>query len=187
LQQSVAAGSDIITCSGDKLIGASQGGVILGTSDWITKIRKNQFARIVRVGKLTLAALEATLKLFLDERLALRRVPSLAMIVRTPEALKGVAEDMATQLKAVTNAVICTQPGFSQTGSGSLPTQNLPTTAVAIKPTSMSEQDLAESLRQYRTPIFARIQNNMILIDPRTLQAGEDSAVVEALDEILNA
>jgi L-seryl-tRNA(Ser) seleniumtransferase len=187
LPQSVAAGSDIITCSADKLIGASQGGIILGKSKWITRIRKNQFARIVRVGKLTLAALEATLKLFLDERLAQRRVPSLAMIVRRPEDLKKTADRMAAQLGTVKDTVVSTQPGFSQTGSGSLPTQNLPTTVLAIKPAVMSEQDLAECLRQHTTPIFTRIQNDRILIDPRTLQAGEEDVVVDALLQILNA
>ncbi|MCP4455658.1 MAG: L-seryl-tRNA(Sec) selenium transferase [Planctomycetes bacterium] len=181
LPQSVTAGSDIITCSADKLIGASQGGIILGKSKWIGKIRKNQFARIVRVGKLTLAALEATLKLFLDERLAQQRVPSLAMIVRTPEDLKHTAEHMAAQLATVKDAVVSTQPGFSQTGSGSLPTQNMPTTVLGIQPTAMSLEDLAQHLRQYTTPIFTRMKNNQILIDPRTLQAGEEDVVVEAI------
>lgn len=186
LPQSVAAGSDIITSSADKLIGASQGGIILGKADWIARIRKNQFARIVRVGKLTLAALEATLKLFMDERLAQKRVPSLAMIVRHPEDLKAMAEEMGRQLGTVKNAVIKTQPGFSQTGSGSLPTQNLPTTVLAITPTALSEQDLAQRLRQYTPPIFTRIQNDQVLIDPRTLQAGEDVIVIEAVTSILD-
>jgi len=187
LPQSVAAGSDIITSSADKLIGASQGGIILGKADWIAKIRKNQFARIVRVGKLTLAALEATLKLFMDEQLAQQRVPSLAMIVRTPEDLKISADKMVAELSVLKNAVISAQPGFSQTGSGSLPTQNLPTTVVTIKPTSLSEEDLAQRLRQYSTPIFTRIRNDQILIDPRTLQASEDVTVIEAVTSILNS
>ncbi len=187
LPQSVAAGSDIITCSADKLIGASQGGIILGKAHWITRIRKNQFARIVRVGKLTLAALEATLKLFMDAQLAQHRVPTLAMIVRTPEDLKLSAGKMVAQLSTVSGAVITSQPGFSQTGSGSLPTQNLPTTVVTIRPTSLSEQDLVQRLRQYRTPIFARVQNDCVLIDPRTLLTDEDAVVVEAVTTILDS
>jgi L-seryl-tRNA(Ser) seleniumtransferase len=186
LSQSVAAGSDIITSSADKLIGASQGGIILGKADWIARIRKNQFARIVRVGKLTLAALEATLKLFMDERLALKSVPSLAMIVRRPEDLQAVAQEMVRQLGTVKNAIIKIQPGYSQTGSGSLPTQNLPTTLLAITPTTISEQDMAQRLRQHTPPIFTRIQNDQVLIDPRTLQAGEDAIVIEAVTSILN-
>lgn len=187
LPQSVAAGSDIITSSADKLIGASQGGIILGKSQWIARIRKNQFARIVRVGKLTLAALEATLKLFVDEQLAQQRVPSLAMIVRTPEDLKISADKMVAELSVLKNAVITAQSGFSQTGSGSLPTQNLPTTVVAIKPNSQSEQDLAQRLRQCSTPIFTRIQNDCVLIDPRTLQAGDETVVIEAITLVLSS
>ena len=160
LLQSVAAGSDIITSSADKLIGASQGGIILGRTDLIEAIRKNQFARIVRVGKLTLAALEATLRLFLDLELAQQRVPTLEMILRKPEDLKSAAESMASHLSdAQVQAEIGTSPGFSQTGSGSLPDQNLPTTLLVIAPKNMSAQVLVEKLRQYRTPIITRIQN----------------------------
>jgi len=188
LRQSVAAGSDIITSSADKLIGASQGGIILGREDLIAAIRKNQFARIVRVGKLTLAALEATLKLFLDLKLALQRVPTLEMILRKPEDLKSAAEKMASRLGlANIQAEVGASPGFSQTGSGSLPDQNLATTLLVIAPKDMAAQALVEKLRQYRPPIIARIQNEQILIDPRTLRKGEDTVIVEALSQILGS
>ena len=188
LRQSVAAGSDIITSSADKLIGASQGGIILGREDLIAAIRKNQFARIVRVGKLTLAALEATLKLFLDLKLALQRVPTLEMILRKPEDLKSAAEKMASRLGlANIQAEVGASPGFSQTGSGSLPDQNLATTLLVIAPKDMAAQALVEKLRQYRPPIIARIQNEQILIDPRTLLKGEDNVIVEALSQILGS
>jgi L-seryl-tRNA(Ser) seleniumtransferase len=186
LPQSIAAGSDIITSSADKLIGASQGGIILGRADLITAIRKNQFARIVRVGKLTLAALEATLRLFLDLKLAQQRVPTLDMILRKPEDLKAAAESMASQLWSTpVTAEVSTSPGLSQTGSGSLPDQNLATTLLVIAPKNMSAQNLVEKLRQKRTPIITRIQNEQVLIDPRTLQKGEEAVVIQALAEIL--
>ena len=188
LPQSVAAGSDIITSSADKLIGASQGGIILGRADLIAAIRKNQFARIVRVGKLTLAALEATLRLFLDLKLAQQRVPTLEMILRKPEDLKSAAESMASQLgNAQIQAEISTSPGFSQTGSGSLPDQNLPTTLLVIAPKNISAQALVEKLRQCRPPIITRIQNEQVLIDPRTLLKGEDATIVESLSQILGS
>ncbi len=186
LPQSIAAGSDIITSSADKLIGASQGGIILGRSALIAAIRKNQFARILRVGKLTLAALEATLRLFLDSKIAERRLPTLEMILRTPEDLMAAAESMAARLGEIqTQAEIKTVPGFSQTGSGSLPDQNLQTTLLVIVPKKMSAQTLVLRLRQYQTPIIARIQNEQVLIDPRTLRQGEESIVIEALGRIL--
>lgn len=186
LLQSVAAGSDIITSSADKLIGASQGGIILGRTNLIEAIRKNQFARILRVGKLTLAALEATLRLFLDLGRAQQSVPTLEMILRKPEDLKAAAESMASHLSgAQVQAEISTSPGFSQTGSGSLPDQNLQTTLLGIVPKNMSAQALVEKLRQYRTPIITRIQNEQVLMDPRTLLKSEDAVVLQALTYIL--
>jgi L-seryl-tRNA(Ser) seleniumtransferase len=186
LSQSVTAGSDIITSSADKLIGASQGGIILGRQDLIAAIRKNQFARIVRVGKLTLAVLEATLRLFLDSKFAQQRIPTLEMILRKPEDLMRVAESMASQLRnSLTQAEIRTSLDFSQTGSGSLPDQNLPTTLLVIVPKHMSAQILVEKLRQYRTPIITRIQSDQVLIDPRTLLKDEDTVVIQALTDIL--
>lgn len=186
LLESVAQGADLITCSADKLIGASQAGLILGKADLIRRIRKNQFARIVRVDKLTLAVLEATLKLFLDTPTALREVPTLEMNTRQADALKAQAEGMAGQLAGrISGHDVTTMPAFSQMGSGSLPTQNLPTTVVAIRPVSLSAQELGRRLRRYRPPIFTRIQNDQVLLDPRTLRGGEPEIVVGALIQIL--
>ena len=185
LAESIAKGADIVTCSADKMIGASQGGIILGRAKLIDAVRKNQFARIVRVGKLTLAALEATLKLFLDESIALREVPTLKMLRRDASEIAKQAEAMALKLKkSLTGAAVTTICGFSQLGSGSLPGQNLPTTLLAVEPESISAESLAQRLRQYETPIFARIRNDQVLIDPRTLLSGDEEIVVEALTGI---
>ena len=187
LSESIAKGADIVTSSADKMIGASQGGIILGRAKLIDAVRKNQFARIVRVGKLTLAALEATLKLFLDEAVALREVPTLKMLRRDTAEIAKQAEVMATDLKkSVSGAEVTTICGFSQLGSGSLPGQNLPTTLVALKPEIIGAESLAQKLRQYSTPIFTRIQNDQVLIDPRTMLSGDDKIVIEALIEIFN-
>ena len=187
LSESIAKGADIVTSSADKMIGASQGGIILGRKKLIDAVRKNQFARIVRVGKLTLAALEATLKLFLDEAVALREVPTLKMLRRDASEIAKQAESMMIELKkSVTGTEITTICGFSQLGSGSLPGQNLPTTLVALKPEIMSAELLAQKLRQYSTPIFTRIQNDQVLIDPRTLLSEDDKIIIEALIEIFS-
>jgi L-seryl-tRNA(Ser) seleniumtransferase len=187
LADSISTGADIVTCSADKLIGASQAGLILGKTKLIEAIRKNQFARIVRVGKLTLAALEATLKLFLDETKVLQEIPTLQMLMRNASDIKEQAELLAAQLKdGISTATVATRSGFSQMGSGSLPEQNLATTLVAVKPDKISAESLAKSLRQYVTPIFARIQSDQLLIDPRTLLPGDEKIVVEALIEILS-
>jgi L-seryl-tRNA(Ser) seleniumtransferase len=187
LLESISKGADIVTSSADKLIGSSQGGIILGKANLINAIRKNQFFRIVRVGKLTLAALEATLKLFLDEATALREVPTLQMLMRSLDELTNEAERLVSAInKNMQNAAARTTSGFSQTGSGSLPTQNLATMLVAIRPEKISAESLARRLRQYNPPIFTRIQNDQVLIDPRTLREGDGEVVAAALIKIIS-
>jgi L-seryl-tRNA(Ser) seleniumtransferase len=186
LTESISKGADIVTASADKLIGASQGGIILGRAELIEAVRKNQFARIVRVGKLTLVALEATLKLFLDESIALSQVPTLQMLRHDASEITKKAKRLASQLgKSISDSTITTIPGFSQMGSGSLPTQNLATTLVAVCPEKISAESLANQLRRYSTPIFTRIRNDQVLIDPRTLLSGDDKILVKALLDIL--
>lgn len=185
LAESISMGADIVTSSADKLIGASQGGIILGKAKLIEAIRKNQFARIVRVGKLTLAALEATLKLFLDEKVALREVPTLQMLMRNSSEIAKEAGDLAARLKTINSELeVVTISGFSQMGSGSLPTQNLATTLVAIKSSKISSDDLAKKLRKFNTPVFARIQNDQLLFDPRTLLDDDKEIIIHAITEI---
>lgn len=187
LPESIRKGADIVTCSADKLIGASQAGIILGRAKLIEAIRKNQFARIIRAGKLTLAALEATLKLFLDESVALREVPTLQMLRRNLSEISSQAERIASQLRqSISNAAVTTAPGFSQMGSGSLPTQELATMLVAVQPEKISAERLANQLRHHSTPIFARIQNDQVLIDPRTLRQGDEEILIESLRKILS-
>lgn len=161
LIESISKGADIVTSSANKLIGASQGGIILGKAKLTEAVRRNQFARIVRVGKLTLTALEATLKLFLDESIALSHVPTFRMLRCDASEIAKRAKHLTSQLgKGISDADITTIAGFSQMGSGSLPTQNLQTTLVAITPKKITAESLAKKLRQYRTPIFTRIQND---------------------------
>ena len=180
------AGADLITASADKLIGASQGGIILGRADLIQAVRKNPLARIVRVGKLTLAALEATLSLFLDEAKALREVPTLRMLCRGLAEIAAQAERIAQAIGRRTSAaVVTTAEGFSQMGSGSLPTQNLPTRLVAIQSESVESGELACRLRRHRPPVFARVHKGQVLVDPRTLLEGEEQVLVEAFVQAL--
>lgn len=186
LPDSVREGADLVTCSADKLIGASQGGIILGKKAWIDKVRQNQFARIVRVGKLTMAVLEATLKLFLDETVALREVPTLQMLQRSAEEIHEHAERLAAALREKKVDATTTR-GSSQMGSGSLPAQNLPTTLVAITPEGIDAETLARRLRLHEPPVFARIQNEQVLLDPRTLRAGDDGILVEAVASAITA
>ena len=186
LPDSVRAGADLITASADKLIGAAQGGIILGRADLVDAIRRNPLARIVRVGKLTLAALEASLTLFLDEALALEEIPTLHMLRRDLAEITQQAERIARSISGrTTEAVVTTVEGFSQMGSGSLPTQDLPTRLVSIQPNSVESGELALRLRRHAAAIFARVQKGRVLIDPRTLLEDEETVVVDSLVEVL--
>lgn len=188
LPESVRTGADLVTSSADKLIGGSQGGIILGRAQLVQAVRKNPLARIVRPGKLTLAALEATLTLFLDESLALREVPTLRMLCRTLAELGEQAERIAREVaeRAPTgNAAVV--DGCSQMGSGSLPTQELPTRLVSVNPAAVSPDELARRLRQSSPPVFVRVHKGRVLLDPRTLLEGEESVVIEALVAALTA
>lgn len=188
LQDSVRTGADIITCSGDKLIGASQAGIILGRAELIQAVRKNQFARIIRPGKLTLAALEATLSLFLDESAAFREVPTLRMLARTLGEISEQAERIAKSLRRRTDAAeAITLEGSSQMGSGSLPTQNLPTRLVSVTPKTGSAENLARRLRRGVLPVFARVREGRVLFDPRTVLEEEESLLVDAIVDVLQS
>ena len=187
LAESIEKGADLVMASADKLIGSAQGGIIAGKAAWVEKVRKNQFARIVRAGKLTLAAIEATLELFLDEGTALAEVPTLEMMLRDGQAIAKAAKRIAAQATKVVSveaAEISTAAGYSQMGSGSLPAQNLATTVVTVTAKKMGAEAVAKGLRMYETAIFARIANDQVLIDPRTLRDGDDKVIVGALAEI---
>ncbi|MFZ5832223.1 MAG: L-seryl-tRNA(Sec) selenium transferase [Planctomycetota bacterium] len=188
LPESVAAGADVITSSADKLIGGPQGGIILGRAAWIQKIRKNPLARILRVDKFTLAALEATLSLFLDEELALAEVPTLRLLRRSLADIEAQATRIQAAIAECVAAAADSEivDGYSQMGSGSLPTQDLPTRLVAITPLRISPDELALRLRRHRPAVFARIHKGMVLIDPRTLLDGEEPLLVEALLSVLS-
>ena len=187
LAESVAAGADVITCSADKLIGGPQAGILLGKERWIQAIRKNPLARIVRVDKLTLAALEATLVLFLDQERALREVPTLRMLRRDLADIEAQAERIAAAIRAaVPGAKVAVVEGFSQMGSGSLPGQDLPTRLVAVQAENLEAGEIARRLRRHDPPVFARVGQGRVLADPRTLLDGEEAALVAAFCNALS-
>ena len=183
LPESIRQGADVTTSSADKLIGGSQGGIILGKATLVERIRKNPLARILRVGKLTLTALEATLGLFFDESMAIREIPTLAMLARGLSEIDEQAERIAAAVRRQIGGAADVQviDGASQMGSGSLPTQNLPTRLVALAPAAMAPDDLAARLRRHSPPVFARIQDDRVLVDPRTLLPGDEAPLLEAL------
>ena len=186
VQASVRAGADVVCFSGDKLFGGPQCGVIVGKAAWVQKIRKNPLARAFRCGKLTLAALEATLKLFLaPERLA-ERHPIYRMLALTPDELGRRAKRIASALrKTLPDGVMAAvEDGESQVGSGAVPVETLPSKVLAVRAPGLSAEDLARRLRRFTPPVFARIHKDAVLFDLRTVQPGEDDVVERALRSI---
>jgi L-seryl-tRNA(Ser) seleniumtransferase len=186
LPESVAAGADLVTCSADKMIGGPQGGIILGKTRWIQAIRKNPLARVLRLDKLTLAALEATLVLFLDEAWAIGEVPTLRMLCRGAGEIGLQAERIAAAIAAESPGAATVIDGFSQMGSGSLPTQNLATRLVAVQAAELEAGEIARRLRHYAPPVFTRVQHGQVLADPRTLLEGDEEILVAAFGAALH-
>lgn len=181
-REALKAGATIVTMSGDKLLGGPQAGIILGDSATIARLRKNPFARAMRVDKLTLAALEATLRLYLDPERALREIPVLAMISATPEAIRARAESLCGQIGTRANAlkVIETEASI---GGGAFPTATLPSFGIAI---AQEAAGVEERLRMSDTPVIARIAEGVLILDIRTVLPGDEQRFVEILSRELS-
>jgi L-seryl-tRNA(Ser) seleniumtransferase len=186
IQESVDAGADIITFSGDKLLGGPQAGIIVGKKKYIELMKKNPLTRAFRVDKMTLAALEATLKIYLNEQEAIKRIPTLHMITIKIDEIKEKAQrlnDLLEQHK-LPCSIVLTQ-GFSQIGGGSMPLVELPTWVIRMKPEYMSINELEKKLREYQTPIITRIQDEQLVMDVRTIKEEEYALVLKALVDVM--
>jgi L-seryl-tRNA(Ser) seleniumtransferase len=184
---SVRAGADAVCFSGDKLIGGPQSGLIVGKSAWIQKIRKNPLARAFRCGKLTLAALESTLKLFLAPDTLTERHPIYRMLALTPDELARRGKKLAASLRKSLPAsvAVTVEDGASQVGSGAVPVETLPSKVLAVRSTGLAPDELSRRLRFSTPPVFARIHKDAVLFDLRTIQPGEDALIEQALIEAI--
>ena len=185
IQESIDAGADLVCSSGDKLIGGPQAGIILGKKKLIRKIRKHPLTRMLRVGKLTDAVLEHTLRLFLEPETLLEKNPTLRMITEPENQVKKKAQRlrrMITRKKIPLSVKMI--PGESATGGGSLPHVPIPSWALAIKHEEINAEDFARLLRKNETPVVTRIKSESVMIDVRTLLPGEDRIVAEALEKV---
>jgi len=181
----VAAGADVITFSGDKMLGGPQAGVIIGKREHLEVIRKNQLARALRLDKMTLAALEAVLRLYLDPAVARREIPTLAMICATPKELADKARRLARVLKRAvgTHFEVSIRPGASRVGGGAFPERDLPTSLVCLYPldASLKVDDLRERLLDTDPPLVGRMEDGRFCLDPRTLTIPEFTLAASAL------
>lgn len=184
VQDSVAAGAAVITFSGDKLLGGPQAGLIVGRRELVDRVRAHPLYRALRPDKLTLAALEATLIAYRDPEQAARALPALRMITATADELEARARAMAEALvRAVPALFVAVLPGTSKVGGGSYAVEELPTRLVAVAPPAgWRLEALARSLRERDPAVFARIHDDRLVLDPRTLLGpDEDREVVDAV------
>jgi L-seryl-tRNA(Ser) seleniumtransferase len=188
VSQVVETGADIISFSGDKLLGGPQGGIILGSKRYIEKIRKNPLARAVRIDKLAIAAFEATLMEYMDAENAKREIPVLAMLLQTPGEMEARAKKIASAVRRKTGGKDIRVIGdSSKAGGGSLPEVEFPTYAVAIKPFGISVNELESRLRKGSPPVIARIREDSLLLDVRTVREREIDDIVRAVVSSLSA
>ncbi|MBI5205164.1 MAG: L-seryl-tRNA(Sec) selenium transferase [Nitrospirae bacterium] len=183
VQEIMKSGVDIITFSGDKLLGGPQGGVIVGRKELVERMQKNPLTRAVRIDKLTLAAFEAVLMEYVDLEKAIENIPTLNMLFQKPETIKERANKIASGIKRhVKNAEVEVVSDKSKAGGGSLPEMDFPTFAVAIKPKGISVNELEERLRKGTPPVIARIKDDSLLLDARTIRSREIEELVKGVN-----
>jgi L-seryl-tRNA(Ser) seleniumtransferase len=175
VRDSVRAGGDLVWFSGDKLLGGPQAGLVVGREDLLARLRKHPLMRVVRGDKITLAGIEATLRLYRDAPRALWEIPTLAAITATEAVLRERAEKLAGLLKGE-GLDVRVEPGASQVGGGSLPGEELPTWLVSLRAEGVSTGEFARRLRTGTPSVWGRVQRDRLVLDPRTVT---DDEIVE--------
>ena len=186
VKQSLVAGSDIVTFSGDKVLGGPQAGIIVGKKKYLNLMKKNQLARALRVDKMTIATLEATLRFYYDEHSAIKKISTLQMLTIGLDELKEKALELLRQLNYLQD-VARTEiiDSYSQVGGGAYPNEEMKSYAVAISPKLMNVNELTAKLRQFHIPIICKIRNNRCEFDVRTIEYSEFPELIIALNESL--
>ena len=188
VREALGTGIDLVTFSGDKLLGGPQAGLIVGSRAVIDKVRKHPMARALRSDKLTLAALEATLRLYLDPERALQKVPTLRMLAASIDELQQRCAALLPQLQAVVGdrAELEIIDATATVGGGALPLAELPGRVIALSPRSLSLNRLTTRLRGCDVPVIGRVQDERWLIDPRTLGDDEEALLALALRHVFH-
>ena len=184
---SLKKGVDIVTFSGDKMLGGPQAGIIVGKKEYIEKMKKNQLTRALRVDKMKIAALEATLRMYLDEKEAIRNIPTLKMITCSLKELDEKAGILLNKIQELNiDADIQKEKNVSQVGGGSMPLEKLDTYTVTIKPNKFSVSYLEKRLRKSDAHIIGRINEDKYILDVRTIEENEFDLIVKELKIIFN-
>lgn len=184
VSDSIKNGADIVTFSGDKLLGGPQAGIIVGKKELIDKMKKNPLTRALRVDKFTISALEATFRYYLDESTAISNVPTLSMIVKRIDKIEEQVIRVMDVLKQKIRSeeiIFDIVDDFSEIGGGSLPLEKLNTKCLSIELRKGNIVEFERNLRNYEIPIISRIFKNKILFDFRTIREDEESIVIKAI------
>jgi L-seryl-tRNA(Ser) seleniumtransferase len=186
VQDSVEKGADIVTFSGDKMLGGPQCGIILGKKGIISSIKANQLNRALRVDKLTLLALQETLSLYRDESIAVKKIPTLRMLCQSYRSLHYKANRLLNMIGGIgsKNFKVSLCDGLSMVGGGAMPLEKIQTKLLCISPKKYSAQHMAELLRSCNTPIIARLEKNHVLLDTRTIQEKELKIVADTIRKL---
>lgn len=183
----VKSGIDIITFSGDKLLGGPQAGIIVGKKEYIERLKKNQLMRALRVDKITLAALEATLMEYLNKESVMKEIPTLNMILLNKEELKKKALKLKSMLDSIElDYSFSIRENTSFVGGGSMPGEEITSYVIEIVSKSLEANEIEKSLREYKTPIISRINKGKVLLDVRTIKEDEYETILKALEERIN-
>jgi len=188
VQASLAAGADVVTFSGDKLLGGPQAGIICGRRATLERLRLHPMMRALRLDKMTLAGLEATLRLYRDPARAVQTIPTLRMLTMTPQQCRASAEALAAALRGAAEESGLGQAlklevagDVSLAGGGSLPGTEIPTAVVALSLEGCSDAELEQRLRALPTPVVARVHDSQVIFDLRTLSAADRDLLVREL------
>lgn len=186
VMDSVLSGIDIITFSGDKLLGGPQAGIIIGKKKYIDRLKKNQMTRALRVDKMTLKLLEEVLKVYIDKDNAHNYIPTLKMLTMSAETLKKRAEDLrqALSLLNIDGMILEVKNDYSEVGGGSLPTEKMYGYVLNVSIEGISEHKIDEFMRKYNTAIVGRISESKYIIDPRTLLDNDFDIIVNAFNDL---
>jgi L-seryl-tRNA(Ser) seleniumtransferase len=185
IRRSLEEGADLVCFSGDKLLGGPQGGIVLGRADLVDAMARHPLARAVRVDKLTIAALEMTLRHYLDPDKAVSEIPALAMLTADPETMKRRAKALAKKI-ASDNPSLSAEviSDVSRAGGGALPMADLPTWAVAVTSSEYKPGILEETLRKADPPVICRIKDDRVILDMRTVRDDEVPLIAAAFRAI---